>query len=82
MNYIIYFNEFPFPRIGSIEAHLSYAVIAILNMIFKEKTILTVFSLNIKIADAIVFIGLIPMYCEMIRLAVQLFLRLKKQEDK
>ncbi len=82
MNYIIYFNEFPFPRVGPIEAHISYAVIAILSIIFNSKTLFTVFSLNIKIADAIIFIGLIPMYYEMIRLAVQLFFRLKKQEEK
>ena len=81
MNYIIYFNEFLFPRLGPIEAHLTYAAVAILSMIFKSKTIFCVFGLDLKMADMIIFIGLIPTYYEMIRLIVQLFRRLKKQEE-
>ncbi len=80
MNYIIYFNEFLFPRLGPIEAHITYALIAVLSMIFKAKTMLTVFGLDITIVDIIVFIGLIPMYYEMIRLQIQLFRRLKETE--
>lgn len=80
MNYIIYFNEFLFPRLGPIEAHITYAMIAVLSMIFKAKTMLTVFGIDITIADIIVFIGLVPMYYEMIRLQIQLFRRLKETE--
>lgn len=80
MNYIIYFNEFPFPRLGPIEAHLSYVVIAILSMIFKYKSFFTVFTLNIKIADIIIVLALIPMYYEMFRMAIGLFIRLKEKE--
>ena len=80
MNYIIYFNEFLFPRIGPIEAHISYAVIAVLSMIFKTKTFFTVFGTGFTIADIIAVIGMVPMYYEMIRLEIQLFKRLKAEE--
>lgn len=80
MNYIIYFNEFLFPRLGPIEAHITYAMMAVLSMIFKAKTLFSVFGIGITIADIIVFAGLIPMYYEMIRLEIQLFRRLKEAE--
>lgn len=80
MNYIIYFNEFLFPRLGPIEAHLSYAAIAVLSMIFKTKSFFVFCGIGITIADIIAAIGLIPMYYEMIRLEIQLFRRLKAEE--
>ncbi|MGN0575026.1 MAG: CDP-alcohol phosphatidyltransferase family protein [Ruminococcus sp.] len=80
MNYIIYFNEFLFPRLGPIEAHITYALIAVLSMIFKGKILFSVFGIGITIADIIIFAGLIPMYYEMIRLEIQLFRRLKETE--
>lgn len=80
MNYIIYFNEFLFPRLGPIEAHITYAMMAVLSMIFRAKTLFSVFGIGITIADIIVFAGLIPMYYEMIRLEIQLFRRLKEAE--
>ena len=80
MNYIIYFNEFLFPRLGPIEAHITYALIAVLSMIFKGKILFTILGIGITIADIIVFAGLIPMYYEMIRLEIQLFRRLKETE--
>ena len=80
MNYIIYFNEFLFPRLGPIEAHLSYAAIAVFSMIFKTKSLFMFCGIGITIADIIATIGLIPMYYEMIRLEVQLFRRLKAEE--
>lgn len=80
MNYIIYFNEFLFPRLGPIEAHITYALIAVLSMIFKGKTLFSVLGIGITIADIIAFAGLIPMYYEMFRLQIQLFRRLKETE--
>ncbi|MGN0369875.1 MAG: CDP-alcohol phosphatidyltransferase family protein [Butyrivibrio sp.] len=80
MNYIIYFNEFLFPRLGPVEAHLTYTVVAVLTMILGKRSLFSLFGLNIMIADIILFVGLIPTYYEMIRLQIQLFRRLKAQE--
>lgn len=82
MNYIIYFNEFLFPRLGPIEAHITYVLIAVVGMVFGSKTFIGVFGLNLTLADIIVVIGLIPMYYEMFRLQIQLFRRLSKEERK
>lgn len=80
MNYIIYYNEFLFPRLGPIEAHITYAAIALLSMIIGSDSLFGIFGLEIRIADIIIFVGLIPMYYEMIRLQIQLFRRLKEDE--
>ena len=61
MNYIIYFNEFQFPRLGPIEAHLSYAAICVLGMIFRTKEILTIGSAGFTVMDLVMLIGMIPM---------------------
>ena len=80
MNYIIYYNEFLFPRLGPIEAHITYALIALLSMAIGSDEIFSLFGIGIKAADIIIFVGLIPMYYEMIRLQIQLFKRLKADE--
>ncbi|MBE6859433.1 MAG: CDP-alcohol phosphatidyltransferase family protein [Ruminococcus sp.] len=80
MNYIIYCNEFLFPRLGPIEAHLTYGAVAVLSMIFCGKSFFCIFGMNIMIADIVLFIGLIPMYYEMFRLQIQLFRRLRESE--
>ncbi len=80
MNYIIYCNEFLFPRLGPIEAHLTYGAVAVLSMIFRGKSFFCIFGMNIMIADIVLFIGLIPMYYEMFRLQIQLFRRLRESE--
>lgn len=80
MNYIIYFNEFLFPRLGPIEAHITYALVAVAAMVLQSKTFFTVFGLDITIADIILIIGLVPMYFEMFRLQIKLFKRLKEEE--
>lgn len=80
MNYIIYCNEFLFPRLGPIEAHLTYGAVAVLSMIFRGRSFFCIFGMNIMIADIVLFIGLIPMYYEMFRLQIQLFRRLRESE--
>lgn len=80
MNYIIYFNEFLFPRLGPIEAHITYAAVAVLSMILRSRPLFTVLGRDIMIADLIIFVGLIPTYYEMFRLQIQLFRRLKEEE--
>lgn len=81
MNYIIYLNEFLFPRLGPIEAHLSYVLVAVCCMVFGSRTILAVWGLSLTIADLILFVGMLPMYYEMFRLEIKLFRRLKSLED-
>ena len=81
MNYIIYFNEFRFPRLGPIEAHLSYAAVCILGLIFREKAIITIGSAGFTVMDLIMLIGMIPMYYEMFRLQIRLFRRLRETDQ-
>lgn len=80
MNYIIYLNEFLFPRLGPIEAHITYTLLSVLSMILGSKPIFTLFGVGFKIADIIIAVGLIPTYFEMVRLQIQLFRRLKGTE--
>lgn len=80
MNYIIYFNEFQFPRLGPIEAHIAYAVFCILAMVFRTTAVFTVFGISFMVGDILIIAGTIPMYYEMIRMAIGLFRRLKEFE--
>ena len=80
MNYIRYFNEFLFPRLGPIETHLLFIIICILVMVLGTKPVVELYNLKFKIADLIFIIGGIPMYYEMIRLQIILFKRLKNNE--
>ena len=80
MNYIIYFNEFQFPRLGPVEAHIAYAVFCTLSMIFGSKILVTVFGVGIMAGDILIIIAMLPMYWEMIRMAIALFRRLKGLE--
>ncbi|HOR22226.1 MAG TPA: CDP-alcohol phosphatidyltransferase family protein [Ruminococcus sp.] len=80
MNYIIYFNEFQFPRLGPIEAHIAYSVFCILAMVFKTTTLFTFFGIGIMIGDLLMIAAMLPMYYEMVRMAITLFRRLKELE--
>ncbi|MBR6968911.1 MAG: CDP-alcohol phosphatidyltransferase family protein [Ruminococcus sp.] len=80
MNYIIYFNEFRFPRLGPIEAHIAYAVFCIISMTLGTKSIFTFCGTDILIGDIFMVLSMIPMYYEMIRMAIALFRRLKEYE--
>ena len=82
MNYIIYFNEFQFPRLGPIEAHIAYAAAAVLAMIFGEREWFFIGSFGVKTLDIVMFVGMLPMYYEMIRMAIRLFNRLKEADGK
>lgn len=78
MNYILYLNEFLFPRLGPIETHLFFIIICIGSMICGPSVLI----LKLKFADIIFIIGGIAMYYEMIRLQIQLFRRLNKKSAK
>ncbi|WP_295154005.1 CDP-alcohol phosphatidyltransferase family protein, partial [uncultured Ruminococcus sp.] len=80
MNYIIYFNEFQFPRLGPIEAHLSYTAIAICAMIFGGKEVITVAGHGATVVDILAVIAMIPMYYEMIRMIITLYKRLEESQ--
>ncbi len=80
MNYIIYYNEFQFPRLGPIEAHIAYTVLCILAMIFRTKVIFSIFGIGVMAGDILMVIGMVPMYYEMVRMAIALFRRLKEFE--
>lgn len=79
MNYIIYFNEFQFPRLGPIEAHLGYTACALIAMTVRDKVLFTLFGLPVFACDILMVLAMLPMYYEMIRMAIALFRRLKKE---
>lgn len=81
MNYIRYLDEFLFPRVGPIETHLLFIVLCILGMVFKTEPVFTLGSLQFKIADILLVAGGSVMYFEMIRLQIQLFVRLKEKDN-
>ena len=80
MNYILYLNEFLFPRLGPIETHLFFVVMCIGSMICGPNDILEILGFKLKFADIVFIVGGIPMYYEMIRLQIQLFKRLSKKD--
>lgn len=80
MNYIIYFNEFQFPRLGPIEAHISYTVIALCAMIFEGRRVFRLCGYGVTVVDIIAVIAMIPMYYEMIRMMIALFRRLEESQ--
>lgn len=81
MNYIRYFNEFLFPRLGPIETHLFFIVICIGSMILKDHALFSIGTMGFHFADLVLIVGGIPMYYEMIRLQIQLFVRLKEKDE-
>ncbi|MEE1078979.1 MAG: CDP-alcohol phosphatidyltransferase family protein [Agathobacter sp.] len=82
MNSILYLKKFPFPRLGPIETHLFFQAICILSMIFGTGPIITIKGFAFNIADIIFIVGGIPMYFEMIRLQIELFKDLQKEDKK
>ena len=81
MNYILYLKEFLFPRLGPIETHLFFIAICIGSMIFGGEPIWSISEFDFKFADIVFIVGGIPMYYEMVRLQIQLFIRLKKKDE-
>ena len=80
MNYILYLKEFLFPRLGPIETHLMFIVLCIGCMVFGNSSLFTIGGFGLKFADILFILGGIPMYYEMIRLQINLFKRLNKQD--
>lgn len=80
MNYIIYYNEFQFPRLGPIEAHIAYSLFCIIAMVLGTRTVFTVFGIGVMAGDILMVVAMIPMYYEMVRMAVTLFRRLKETD--
>ena len=81
MNYILYFKEFLFPRLGPIETHLFFIAACVGGIIFGGSPLFSFCGLNFKFIDIVFIIGGIPMYFEMIRLQIQLFQRLKRPNE-
>lgn len=75
---ILYYNEFILPRLGPIEAHICFMIVAIGSMIFGAEPLFYLLGTAIHFADIIILVGGVAMYYEMIRMQVSLFRRLKK----
>ena len=82
MNYILHLNEFLFPRLGPIETHLFFAALCISGIILKGRALFHIGSFGVKCGDIIAFAGCLLMYFEMIRLQIQLFVRLSRLDKK
>lgn len=82
MNSILYLKKFPFPRLGPIETHLFFCGVCLVTMIFGMEPILDFYGKEFNIADFIFVAGAIPMYFEMIRLQIELFRDLQKEDKK
>lgn len=80
MNSILYLKEFPFPRLGPIETHLFFQAICLITIIFGTQDRVFIWNLHFNITDLVFIVGMIPMYIEMIRLQISLFVKLSKQE--
>lgn len=78
MNSILYLRSFPFPHLGPIETHLFFIAVCVLTMIFGTADRIHIFGIGLHFMDIVFIVGLIPMYVEMIRLQIDLFIRLRK----
>ncbi|MDE6983699.1 MAG: CDP-alcohol phosphatidyltransferase family protein [Lachnospiraceae bacterium] len=81
MNYILHLDEFLFPRLGPIETHLFFAVICVAGIACRASWE-TALGFSWTLADLILLSGGALMYCEMIRLQIQLFRRLSACDKK
>ena len=80
MNYILHFGEFLFPLTGPFEVHITYILCAAGAMLFGKAPLLHLWGLGLTAVDILLLAAVVPVYFEMIRLQIQLFLRLKAQE--
>ena len=55
-------------------------LLCILAMIFRTKVIFSIFGIGVMAGDILMVIGMVPMYYEMVRMAIALFRRLKEFE--
>ena len=51
-------------------------------MIFGDREWFFIGSFGVKTLDIVMFVGMLPMYYEMIRMAIRLFNRLKEADGK
>lgn len=79
MHYIMIYNEFPFPPFGPFEIHLTYIIVAILNIILGPVTLFHIGSFPIMLLDVIMIPMLLGAAAEVCRMAFTLFFRLKKE---
>ena len=75
MHYIMIYNEFPFPPFGPFEIHLTYIIVAVLNMILGPVTLFHIGSFPIMLLDIIMIPMLIGAAAEICRMAFTLFFR-------
>ena len=80
MNEIHYLSKFSFPTLGPAETHIFFLIILIGSMITDRKAFFTFRDVDFNIGNIICVIGGIPMYIEMIRLQIVVFLRIRKKD--
>ena len=82
MNEIHYLGEFSFPTVGPAETHLFFVAIMIGSMITKMQPLFTVWNIPVTFADLVCLVGGIPMYVEMIRLQITIYIRIRRKDKK
>lgn len=80
MNEIHYLKKFSFPSVGPSETHLLLLAVMIGSMITSCKVLFTIKGIEVKFGDIVCLLGGIPMYFEMIRLQISVYLRIRKQD--
>ncbi|MCQ2517634.1 MAG: CDP-alcohol phosphatidyltransferase family protein [Lachnospiraceae bacterium] len=81
MNEILYVSKFTFPTVGPIETHLFFIAICVGTMITGIRPVVTIKGIGLSLADIIFIVGAIPMYFEMIRLQIKVFLNIKEKDN-
>ena len=80
MNEIHYLNRFSFPTVGPAETHLFFIAIMVGSMITSCKVLLTLWGVDFTFGDLVCLVGGIPLYVEMIRLQITVYLRIRKKD--
>ena len=80
MNEIHYLNRFSFPAVGPAETHLFFIAIMVGSMITSCKVLLTLWGIDFTFGDLVCLVGGFPLYVEMIRLQITVYLRIRKKD--
>lgn len=78
LNYVAYYNEFPFPPFGPFELHSLFVILSILGGIFGPLTLFKIGNFPIMLFDVFLLPSTIGAGIFMIKYGVDLFVRLKR----
>jgi phosphatidylglycerophosphate synthase len=82
MNEILYLKRFSFPMVGPTETHFFFFALLIGSMITSCRVLFTIRGVDFTFADAVCVVGGIPMYIEMIRLQISIYIKIRREDKK